>query len=126
MENLDKTFLKRLAEVGFLATMHNDSFKEAGTIFSALQKVRPRKAATLIGSAVVAINSGHFDKAIEYLTNTKPEDPADADKVNVFLAMAYQGAGRDDERLALLQKIAAEGEPEAKKLAEELLAQPSA
>lgn len=123
MEDLDKTFLKRLAEVGLLATLHEDLAQQASLIFSALEKVRPQQAATLIGCATVAMNNGHFDKAIQYLSEAKPSNAEDVDKVNIFLALAYQGAGREHERDALLNKIAAQGEPEAKQLAKDLLKQ---
>lgn len=123
MEDLDKTFLKRLAEVGLLATMQRDLFGHAKVILAALEKVRPKQAATLIGSAVLAMNCGRFDEAIDRLSKAKPDNSEDADRVGFFLALAYQGAGRERERNDLLNKIAKEGESEAKEMAEDLLKQ---
>ena len=122
MEDLDKTFLKRIAEVGLLAATHADSTKQAGFIFDALQKVRPQQAATLIGCATMAMNCGRFDEAIRYLSSAQPSGE-DADKVKIFLALAYQGAGREQERNHTLNEVVSHGSAEAKKLAEELIGQ---
>lgn len=123
MEDIDKTLLKRIAEVGLLAATHEGLSRQAGLIFSALQKVRPQEAATLIGCATMAMSCGRFDEAIRYLAGAKPAKAEDADKVKIFLALAYQGAGRDQERNKVLDELVTQGEPEARKLAEELIRQ---
>ena len=118
----DGVLLKRLAEVGLLAVVDNQVMNEAKHIFAALEKIRPNKSATIIGLASVAMYSGRFDEAIKYLSTVKLDDPEDRHKVNIFLGLAYQGAGRDKEKVDILNKVVAEGDEESKQLAEELLA----
>jgi cytochrome c-type biogenesis protein CcmH/NrfG len=95
--------LRLLAEIGYAAAGHGLG-KEAGRIFEALAIADPHNVAADVGRALIALSSGRFEEAVQYLwRDALAKDPDNRD-VKILLGHALRFAGRNDDGVRFLQE----------------------
>lgn len=93
-----------LAEVGFLASAAGD-VEQAGTIFTALMALRPRRAFPYIGLALAWLNAGKPGEAVAVFESAPPVDAAELPDLAIYHALALQLASRLGESRRVLAGI---------------------
>ncbi|MCY0387278.1 hypothetical protein OVY01_08525 [Robbsia sp. Bb-Pol-6] len=93
-----------LTEVGFLASAAGD-VERAGTIFTALMALRPRRAFPYIGLALAWLNAGKPGEAVAVFECAPPVDAAELPDLAIYHALALQLASRLGESRRVLAGI---------------------
>jgi hypothetical protein len=115
------TTLRDMASLGFLAATQGRAH-DAERIFQGLAAIRPEHEATLLGLALVRLNTGHHQEALEILQDKAGPLHPDSENLRCFTALALHRVSRTDEARAMLEQVRDTGkDPVAMRLAENLM-----
>lgn len=104
MLDVERTLLSLLMEVGHLAGAYGFS-RDAKAIFEGLAAVRPSSAYPVIGKAVVFLNQGEAQAAVQVLEAANFEMTDEGDLGRAFLALALNSAGFSAAAETLCQSL---------------------
>jgi hypothetical protein len=114
--------LRLLTEIAYAAAQHGLG-KPAEPIFRALDLCRPGSAAGAIGRALTALNKGAAEEAVAILKQDALRAEPDSRSAKAVLALALRLAGLNHESREILESLlAADGEDNTARMAQELLA----
>ncbi len=118
---IDDKLLKKLADIGFMAS-GTGLPKHAFGIFNGIEAARPDSPLSTIGFALEFMNRKRHQEAIEILHREglakHPDDPA----IKAFLGMALMFEGRNKESEDFLKPLLDVSDVEPAVMAKELLA----
>lgn len=97
---LDSNDLRALVDIGFIAWSRGLT-AQAAKIFEAVRLKHPDQEAGFIGSALVELNQGNADRAVELLRSIPPTDTARA-----FLGLALLSHGERGAATEVLNEVA--------------------
>ena len=101
----DDTFT--LTEIGYASVMYGiDTNVEP--IFETLTMLYPENTAGAIGHAIIFLNRGDYDAAIEVLQNCLQQCDTNTEEAKAILMLAMHMGGRNDEAEMLAENV--EGE----------------
>jgi Flp pilus assembly protein TadD len=121
MVHIDSELVRLLMRIGYAAAWQG-LYKEAVAIFDGVGAVRPESEVPVIGTAVVAMLSGHEDLAIKTLREGALELNPDSAQARAHLGVALRLRGEDEEGLSLLLEVAAQtADPDAAAMAQNVL-----
>lgn len=122
MVPIDSELVRLLMRLGYAAAW-NGLHKEAVAIFDGVGAVRPESEIPVIGAAVVAMLSGHYDVAVKTLREGALELNPDSALARAHLGVALRLLGDEDEGAALLNEVAANTtDPDAAAMARNVVA----
>ena len=108
---LDRTDLRMLAQIGFLAAQSNQQ-SAARTIFRALRVIRPDSPLPLVGLALADINAGRHASAVQLLQGEGLREHPDSGEIHAFLGWALLEAGNRDQAEKVLMSVLKPGDAE--------------
>jgi tetratricopeptide (TPR) repeat protein len=119
MNPLKPEEMRLLTQVGFLAGATR-KLKDARTIFSALERLRPDASAPYVGMALALLNRREYDEAVRTLDRALQvfDDDSQVAEIHAVRALALHLAGRGAE--CTRAASAAAGHPLAAALTESL------
>ncbi|MBW2067585.1 MAG: hypothetical protein JRI31_01710 [Deltaproteobacteria bacterium] len=114
MDQLDRSLLQLMMEIGFLATGYG-LFDDAEKIFTGLKQVCPESCSPSIGLAFSKMSKGNMEEAIVLLESEleNQEKGKDAELVRAYLALALKLAGRSERAKSLAEELIKEGTQES-------------
>jgi hypothetical protein len=125
MVHIESELVRLLMRVGYTAAW-NGLHKEAISIFDGVGAVRPESEIPVIGAAVVALLSGHYEVAVKTLREGALELNPESALARAHLGVALRLRGDEDEGLALLQEVTSQtADPDAAAMARNVLAMSS-
>lgn len=105
MVHIDSELVRLLMRAGYAAAW-NGLHQEAIAIFDGVGAVRPESELPVIGAAVVALLSGHYEVAVKTLREGALDLNPDSALARAHLGVALRLHGDEDEGRALLQDVA--------------------
>lgn len=105
MVHIDSELVRLLMRAGYAAAW-NGLHQEAIAIFDGVGAVRPESELPVIGAAVVALLSGHYEVAVKALREGALDLNPDSALARAHLGVALRLHGDEDEGRALLHDVA--------------------
>ena len=122
MVHIDSELVRLLMRAGYAAAW-NGLHQEAIAIFDGVGAVRPESELPVIGAAVVALLSGHYEVAVKTLREGALDLNPDSALARAHLGVALRLHGDEDEGRALLHDVATQTvDPDAAIMARNVLA----
>ncbi|TDU70703.1 hypothetical protein EI77_02751 [Prosthecobacter fusiformis] len=122
MVHIDSELVRLLMRAGYAAAW-NGLHQEAIAIFDGVGAVRPESELPVIGAAVVALLSGHYEIAVKTLREGALDLNPNSALARAHLGVALRLHGEEDEGRALLQDVAMQTtDPDAATMALNVLA----
>jgi len=92
--NSEDTFT--LTEIGYASVMYGLS-ADVEPIFAALNRLYPENTAGAIGHAIMFLNKGNYNAAIEVLQSSLQQCSTNTEEAKAILMLAMHMGGRSDE-----------------------------
>ena len=122
MIEIDSELVRVLMRAGYAAAWQG-LHQEAIAIFEGVGAVRPQSEVPVIGAAVVAMLSGHYDVAVETLREGALGLNPDSALAAAHLGVALRLLGDEDSGMAVLREISSQvSDPDAARMATNVLA----
>lgn len=105
---IKKELLQKVTEIGLLASNYGQAEK-ARKIFEGIIAVRPDQDMPYIGMAMVEMNIGQYDAALELLQEKALKNNPESDLAKSFTALCYKLAGKKVEAKAAADFVVENG-----------------